>query len=99
MKMRFPVLFLGVLLAAFLAGAAEPGEPGSYPLRKLLTRGEGNAELGAVRVDRDLAVRGASQANSALFTPAGELIPFRFEPVMVSTAWKTTNALGLASRP
>ena len=57
MKMRFPVLFLGVLLAAFLAGAAEPGEPGSYPLRKLLTRGEGNAELGAVRVDRDLAVR------------------------------------------
>ena len=99
MKMRFPVLFLGVLLAAFLAGAAKPGEPGSYPLRKLLTRGEGNAELGAVRVDRDLAVRGASQANSALFTPAGELIPFRFEPVMVSTARKTTNALGLASRP
>ena len=34
MKMRFPVLFLGVLLAAFLAGAAEPGEPGSYPLRR-----------------------------------------------------------------
>ena len=97
--MRFPVLSSLILLFALSSGAAEPGELASYPWRKILTRQEGTATLGAVRVDRDLAVKGAAHANCALFTPDEKPVLFRFESVTVPVARKSMRALGLVSKP
>ncbi|MBS1368653.1 MAG: hypothetical protein HPZ91_01745 [Lentisphaeria bacterium] len=97
MKMRFlPVL---LFFFAALLGAAEPEALALYPWRKILTRGAGDGALGAFRVDRDLAVKGAAHPNTAVFTPDGREIPSRFEPVMVPVAQKFMRPLGLASKP
>ena len=100
MKMRLPVLLslLGAFAAA-VAGAAEPGELASYPWRKILTRGAGDGELGAVEVDRELSVKGAAHSNCGVFTPEEKPVPFRFEPVTIPVERKAVRALGLKSRP
>ena len=101
MKRRLPLLagLLGLFAAAAVCGAADSGSPASYPWRKILTRQNGEGALGTVPVDRELAVKGVAHANSALFTPEGTPVPFRFEPVTISVERKSLGALGLVSKP